>query len=294
MGRRRCDHGCDSGRRAGGCANAWRIQKFAPICRRQTPQRSVRSPLTETSVASSLILAAIQHAISGFFCPGRAAEANISRFSSTKEAFLASLAARDARETPYRHWLLEGCLPAGVADALAALPFEPASIEDTYGKRDSHNESRIHFGRQYRSRFEVMDDVARVFQDREATEALKEATGAPLSGTSLRIEYCQDTGDFWLEPHTDIGVKRFTFLIYLNREPEAADWGTDIYSDENTYAGRAPAGFTRGLIFVPSTISWHGFEKRGMKGVRKTLIINYVGPEWRNRHELSFPEEPVQ
>lgn len=185
-------------------------------------------------------------------------------------------------------------MPGDVADALAALPFEPAHFDDTYGKRDTHNDSRIHFGEQYRSRHEVMDDVARVFQDRDVTERLKEITGPSIVGTSLRIEYCQDTGDFWLEPHTDIGVKRFTFLIYLNREPEALDWGTDIYSDPETYVGRAPGGFTKGLIFIPSTVSWHGFNKRGMKGVRKSLIINYVAPEWRNRHELCFPEEPIQ
>ena len=184
-------------------------------------------------------------------------------------------------------------MPDDVAETLTGLPFVPPRIDDTHGKRDTHNDSRIHFGEQYRSRFAVMDDVARVFQHRDVTECLKATTDAPLSGTSLRIEYCQDTGDFWLEPHTDIGVKRFTFLIYLNREPEASDWGTDVYSDKDTYVGRAPAGFTKGLIFIPSTTSWHGFVKRGMKGVRKTLIINYVSQEWRNRNELCFPEDPI-
>lgn len=218
----------------------------------------------------------------------------MSRFLETKEAFLASLSARDTKDSPYPHWLLQDCLPADIADSLTMLPIEPAQFDDTYGKRETHNDSRVHFGQQFRTRHEVMDDVARVFQDRDVTESLKAATGAAISGASLRIEYCQDTGDFWLEPHTDIGVKRFTFLIYLNREPEAADWGTDIYSDPETYVGRAPAGFTKGLIFIPSTTSWHGFQKRGMKGIRKSLIINYVGAEWRSRNELCFPEEPIQ
>ena len=138
-----------------------------------------------------------------------------------------------------------------------------------------------------------MEAVAEVFQDQAVVDALKELTGAPIAGTSLRVEYCQDTGNFWLEPHTDIGVKMFTMLIYLNREPEALDWGTDIYSDQHTYVGRAPAGFNHGLIFVPGDDTWHGFNVRPLTGIRKTIIVNYVTPEWRNRQELCFPDQPV-
>jgi hypothetical protein len=244
-------------------------------------------------VATTLFSPALGGVSWGFFCPIQVEEAIISDFALTKEAFLSSLSGAARNDEPYTHWLLENCLPGDVADAIAALPFTPPRIEDTHGKRDTHNDSRIHFGEQYRSRFQVMEDVARAFHDRDVIERLKAATGAPLTGTSLRIEYCQDTEDFWLEPHTDIGVKRFTFLIYLNREPEAIDWGTDIYADKNTHFGRAPAGFAKGLIFVPSTESWHGYLKRGMTGVRKSLIINYVSQEWRSRHELCFPEEII-
>jgi hypothetical protein len=28
-------------------------------------------------------------------------------------------------------------------------------------------------------------------------------------------------------------------------------------------------------------------------GKRKSLIVNYVKPEWRARHELAYPETPV-
>jgi hypothetical protein len=85
----------------------------------------------------------------------------------------------------------------------------------------------------------------------------------------------------WLEPRTGIGMKRVTFLIYLNHAPEGAGWATDIYVDPGTYAGRAPAGFNKGLIFIPATDTWHGF-------------IDYAGPEWRSRHELCFPEPLTQ
>jgi len=213
---------------------------------------------------------------------------------AAQRPFLTSLLEADVREFPYRHWLLDRCLPEEVIDAIINLPIAPAHIGDTKGKRDTHNKTRVLFSEINRKQYKVMDELARAFQSQETVDALKGATGAVLSDTSLRIEYCQDTDGFWLEPHTDIGVKRLTLLIYLNREQEGADWGTDMYADANTHVGRAPAGFNSGFIFVPSDKTWHGFEKRPINGVRKSLIINYVTQDWRNREELSFPDAAVQ
>ncbi|OIQ85450.1 hypothetical protein GALL_327070 [mine drainage metagenome] len=213
--------------------------------------------------------------------------------SQIRQAFLASLRNHERADRPYPHWFLTSCLPDGVADALTSLPFQPAGIDDTRGRRETHNDTRIHFGEQNRRRHPVIEAVSVAFQDQTTVDALKVLTGAPIAGTSLRIEYCQDSGNFWLEPHTDIGVKKFTMLIYLNREPEAVDWGTDLYSDPHTHVGRAPAGFNHGLIFVPGDDTWHGFDLRPLTGIRKTIIVNYVAPEWRNRQELCFPNHPV-
>ncbi len=211
----------------------------------------------------------------------------------TQQTLVSSLFSSQHNDEPYSHWLLQNCLPSEMASAFYVLPFQPAEIEDTQGRRETHNNSRIHFGELNRTQYPVMDRLAHVFQDQRTVDALELLTDVSLSGTSLRIEYCQDTGNFWLEPHTDIGIKKFTMLIYLNPEPEAADWGTDIYRDRQTYFGRAPAGYNRGLIFVPDEDTWHGFKVRPITGVRKTIIINYVGAEWINRHELCFPDQPV-
>jgi hypothetical protein len=210
-----------------------------------------------------------------------------------QDVFLSSLQNNHRDDAPYPHWFLNACLPDEVVDALVNLPFKPADIKDTQGKRATNNDQRIHFGEAHRQYHPVMESLAEVFQDQKTTAALKQLTGAPLDGTSLRIEYCQDTGNFWLEPHTDIGVKKLTMLIYLNREPEAVEWGTDLYADQQTYLGRAPGGFNRGLIFVPADNTWHGFKVRPLTGIRKTIIVNYVGPEWCNREELCFPDQVV-
>lgn len=214
--------------------------------------------------------------------------------ATIRRHFLASLQAAEAPQQPYRHWLLNQALPLESAAAIVDLPVRPAEIDDTQGKRDSHNESRVFFAGDLLADHAVCRDLAACFQAPETVAALQQATGADLAGHYLRIEYCQDKGGFWLEPHTDIGAKKFTMLVYLSTAPDGPNWGTDIYDHEKRHVGRAPAGFDQGLIFVPGNDTWHGFEPRDIKGVRRSIIVNYVIPEWRARHELAYPNQPVQ
>ena len=217
----------------------------------------------------------------------------MAEITEIQNTLINSLQQHQRDDYPYPHWSLNNCLPEAVVDEMLNLPFMPSDIADTYGRRETNNDSRVHFGEKNRTQHPVMDKLSKVFQDPKTIETLQTITGAMLKGTSLRIEYCQDTGNFWLEPHTDIGVKKFTMLIYLNREPEALEWGTDLYLDKDTYLGRAPGGFNRGLIFVPANNTWHGFKVRPLTGTRKTIIINYVSAEWLNRHELCYPDQPI-
>ncbi len=208
--------------------------------------------------------------------------------------FRSCLSAGAAQARPWRHWLLSDALPAGVCDAIAALPFAPPAIDDTLGKRETHNASRIYFSPEHQARFDVCAQVAMAFQDPATVAALEQKCDTQLDGTSLRIEYCLDTDGFWLEPHTDIGAKKFTMLVYLSDEPEAADWGTDIYDGQQHWVGSAPYHRNAGLIFIPGADTWHGFRKRPIQGVRKSIIVNYVSPEWRSRHELAYPDQPAR
>ncbi|MGN6517140.1 MAG: 2OG-Fe(II) oxygenase, partial [Rhizomicrobium sp.] len=109
----------------------------------------------------------------------------------------------------------------------------------------------------------------------------------------LRIEYCQDMAGFYLEPHTDVGAKLVTMMIHLSREPGSENWGTDLYRPGGAHACRIRSAFNSGYLFVPGSDTWHGFEPRAISGVRRSLIVNYVKPEWRSRHELAFPYTPV-
>ncbi|MGE4483065.1 2OG-Fe(II) oxygenase [Acidocella sp.] len=206
---------------------------------------------------------------------------------------LASFATARFLASPYRHWLLNDALPDATLDKICSLPLEPPAIMDTQGRRETHNSSRLFFSHAQQQHFPVCAALTAALQSRDCVANLQALTGATLKGSFLRVEYCLDTDGFWLEPHTDIGAKLFTMLIYLNDAPPGEDWGTDIYDNPTQKRGPAPAGHNHGLIFVPGQNTWHGFEKRRITGVRRTLIINYVTPEWRARHELAFPATPI-
>lgn len=210
------------------------------------------------------------------------------------DAFAASIEARRTFEQPYLHFLIENVFPADVSDALAELPFAAPVLNGLSGKRELHNDQRSYFDAAGMERFPVMRGVAEALQSQRIARLIYNAFGAPIDDTFLRLEYAQDIDGFWLEPHTDLGVKKFTCLIYLSEGPGHEGLGTDIYWSRERHFGSTP--FKRGsaMIFVPGDNTWHGFEKRPIDGVRRSVILNYVTHDWRAREQLSYPEQPIR
>jgi hypothetical protein len=196
-----------------------------------------------------------------------------------------------AIEEPWVHWQIAEAFPREVLRDLVKLPLSPATPGGPSGRREYHNDSRIYFDRTNMARFPVMRRVAEALQSPAVLSAVSETFGAPLDRTFLRIEYASDMDGFWLEPHTDIGAKKFTCFVYLEGE---GDLGTDIHADAQTFACRVPFVPNTALAFVPRDNTWHGFAKRPIAGVRRSLIINFVGAEWRAREQLAFPDTPVR
>ena len=205
-----------------------------------------------------------------------------------------AICAAHRTDYPYPHWTVPQVLPSALCRAVAALPVAAPAIDDTRGRRDTHNTTRLFMSEANRARHLACEALAEAFQDEATIALLQDMCGRRLAGSSLRIEYCQDTDGFWLEPHTDIGAKLFTMLIYLSDHPDAEQWGTDIYDAQRNPVERASGAFNSGLIFLPAADTWHGFARRPIRGVRRSVIINYVTPDWRARHELAFPSEPVR
>jgi len=191
---------------------------------------------------------------------------------------------------PYDYWLLDDVLPEAMIDGMANLPFPPPENPVFTGRRESNNSTRVYFSQENQKKHKVCKDVVEIFRDPSVISTLEKATRADLSKGQLRIEYCQDVDGFWLEPHLDISVKYFTMLVYLSDDPNLFDAGTDVYdsSPEHKLVASAPYQKNAGMIFIPGKNTWHGFSKRPIKGLRKSIIINYVSPDWLSKGELAY------
>jgi hypothetical protein len=201
------------------------------------------------------------------------------------EHFLKSWNRAEFDATPFGHWLLNDVLPDETCRDILALPIAPQRGRDSHGKRETNNDTRIYFDEDRCEQFPVCADVVGVFSNPRVIETIERTCGIQVRGaSSLRIEYTQDRDGFWLEPHTDVSVKRFTMLIYLGNSPGC---GTDIYDPQLRWVKTAPFVHDHGLVFIPGTDTWHGFERRPIPDVRRALIINYVTSEWRDRFELA-------
>jgi hypothetical protein len=221
------------------------------------------------------------------------AEAAKSSAEDVVRIFSQSVENGERSDQPYPHWILRACFPDDIVEDILDLPFPAPSLEGVSGKRELHNNTRKYFDAENRGAFPACEAVAEAFQDKRITDLIAKAFGTNLDGTYLRIEYAQDTDGFWLEPHTDLGVKSFTMLLYLSKDEGHEDLGTDIYDADKTHVGRSPFASNAAMVFVPGSNTYHGFEKRPIPGVRKSLIINYVTDEWRAREQLAFPEAPI-
>lgn len=204
-------------------------------------------------------------------------------------SFLSCLRRANHQTAPFDFWLLDDVLPDGYAAEIADLPFAPPSGISFNGRRESNNATRVYFSPENQDRFDVCRRVVEGFKSPEVIEAIERETGADLRDTRLRIEYCQDTEGFWLEPHTDISVKKYTMLVYLADDPTLANAGTDIHEGppDFRYVTSAPYARNKGVIFIPGENTWHAVGKRPMQAVRKSIIINFVSDDWRETWELA-------
>ncbi|EEA92000.1 2OG-Fe(II) oxygenase [Pseudovibrio sp. JE062] len=192
-------------------------------------------------------------------------------------------------KAPFLHWTADNLLPQPILTDFQSLPTCIREMDYSEGQRATNNKLRQYLHGDSFMKFEAEQEFASAFQAPQMIELFYEKCGVDLTGTYLRIEYTCDQEGFWLEPHTDIGAKKFTLMIYLS-EAHGEEWGTSLYSDKETFHSNTPWSPNRAMFFIPSDDSWHGFEKREISAPRKSLIINYVTSEWRARHELAFPE----
>ncbi len=216
------------------------------------------------------------------------------RVESIKDSFCKALDAAVWSDAPYRHCFLSEVLPQDILSDVQSLTFPTPDLGGVSGARELHNDQRHYFNAATINTFPFVADISAALQSSDVAKAVAEAFDAEIDGTFLRVEYAQDVTGFWLQPHTDIGVKRFTMLIYISDGPDHDMLGTDIYADKDTWAKRTPFSPNIAMAFKPGDNTWHGFEPREINGVRKSLILNYVTTDWRDREQLAFPDQLVR
>lgn len=215
------------------------------------------------------------------------------QIETTINSLRASLASAVSHPSPYPNWFAENCLPEDILDECINLPFTAPDLSGVSGKRELHNKTRQYFDRENQKNYPACNAVTSAFQSKTITQLIEKTYHIDLNGSYLRVEYAQDTDGFWLEPHTDLGVKLFTMLLYISPEEQHKTLGTDYYDENKNHLGRSPFASNSAFIFIPSSISYHGFEKRKIEGVRKSIIINYVTQEWRAKEQLAYPNNPI-
>lgn len=213
--------------------------------------------------------------------------------ATVEQHFAQALRAARRDDTPYRHWNMDDVLPEALAVGVLVLPLAPLVIDDTHGVRDTDNSKRTFFTPTLQADFPTCAVFAEALQRPQIAHLFAETCEVDVEGSYLRMEYIQDTDGAWLEPHRDIPEKLFSLVLYLCTGPEAKDWGTDIYDAERRWVGRTSAEFNSAVVFVPGPATWHGFEPRPIRGVRRLMEINYVRPSWRDRDQLAFPDRPI-
>ena len=206
--------------------------------------------------------------------------------------FCTALRNAQRAEDPYLHWKLKNILPEQMCTGILTLPIAPPVIGETDGTRDTYNKTRAFFTPALRSQFLACAVLADALQRPDVARQFERTCDIDATESFLRIEYIQDTDGAWLEPHTDIREKLFSMVIYLCTGPEAKDWGTDIYDADQNWVARAAADFNSAVIFIPGANTWHGFDQRPIRGVRRLMEINYVR-DWRDREQLAAPDQPI-
>ena len=199
-------------------------------------------------------------------------------------------------ERPYRHWFVHDVFPQGVYEDAEghALPGRRPGRRFRHARGAQSPTASISPARTS-SRSRAARAAAEAFQDaRNRCGSSTRSSADRSTNTFVRIEYAQDIDGFWLKPHTDIGVKMFTMLIYMSDDPAPRrPRHRHLRRSENSHVARSPFEPNSAMIFVPSKQTWHGFEKRPIQGVRRSIIVNYVTNAWRAREQLAFPHSPV-
>ena len=113
-------------------------------------------------------------------------------------------------------------------------------------------------------------------QSKETYETISSMINKDLSNSYVRVEVICDREGFWLKPHCDIKEKLMSGLIFVNKENESYDLGTDFYNEKLEKVKTVPYKHNYGYLFSSGPNTWHGMEKKKIVKERRCIQVNYV------------------
>ena len=105
------------------------------------------------------------------------------------QAFNASMDRSEIEHYPYDYWVLRNPLPDGAGESVIALPIDAADIDDTAGKRETNNATRVHFSPAIQGRYPVVRSIASTCAARScasSTARTRPGSGSNRIRTSAR------------------------------------------------------------------------------------------------------------
>ena len=126
------------------------------------------------------------------------------------------------------------------------------------------------------SKFPNLVKFIKELQSKETYEAISKMISKDLSNSYVRVEVICDREGFWLKPHCDIKEKLMSGLIFVNKEGESEDLGTDFYNDKLEKVKTVHYKHNYGYLFSSGPNTWHGMEKKKIIKERRCIQVNYV------------------
>ena len=126
------------------------------------------------------------------------------------------------------------------------------------------------------SKFPNLVKFIKELQSKETYQTISKMIKKDLSNSYVRVEVICDREGFWLKPHCDIKEKLMSGLIFINKENESEDLGTDFYNEKLEKVKTVPYKHNYGYLFTSGPNTWHGMEKKKILKERRCIQVNYV------------------
>lgn len=183
--------------------------------------------------------------------------------------------------TPWEHYTTDNFLPPDIFDALKQIEINSdnslcegtrTNVTGRYfftpDRTDSCTTNLVHFMKRN-------------------LDALYDMYGYDLSNSVLRMELAQDDCSFWQECHLDALEKRITIIVYISRDDETVNLGTDLFYEKDGESIRVEWKDNRAVVFKPTEHTWHSFSPREFEGKRRVLLINLVDKDkWNSKEQI--------